>query len=765
MYVDLTYADGTTLWGQTGNFPSGTHDWVQREVVIIPQKPVRSLTLHCIFRGHSGEVLFDDVTVAETKADKSAMLFLGTAIAGEGFKARKLTTVQRTRTYDDDLFLALGDEGVAVSAPGMPSESPPGGFLVRDVAAGSGFYTLNGWRCDELELCVKTDYARRRDHIEVSGRITDLRNQDRAVTLAFAVPIEAEGWLWGDDARRSRIIDGATDFANVTMVPCAASGSMSLYPIAAISGPQTGLALAMDQSKPAVYRAGYHAGAKLLYVAYDFGLAPDTKNFPRSADFRFFIYRFDPNWGFRAALHKYMKISGSYRSRITDQGIWMPFTDISKVEGWRDFGFRFKEGNNNVSWDDSSRILTFRYTEPMTWWMRMDKSVPRTPQQALRVRDGLAETGDDRARQMAKVAKASAMHDEFGQPSVIFRDTPWCDGAVWSINPNPYLKTPDDDPEGEGLNGGTVHWNPRVKETYYSLKSPGFLDGEYLDSLEGYVTADLNYRREHFADTTVPLAFDRLNRRPALFKGLAVYEYTRWFRTNLSQMSRGNLLFANGVPYRFGFLCPLLDVLGTETDWVRNGKYQPAADSQMLYWRSISGQKPYLILMNSDFDVFTSEMVELYFQRSLFYGMFPSMFSHNASENPYWQNPRWYNRDRAFFKKYQPIIKRVAEAGWQPVTYAESSNPKILVERFGPAVAGTNYITVLNDSSTAQSGTLHIGYEVIFLRSRTATEMLSGKTVELHSRKIPLELKPYQAQVYAFEGNPAPHALNWGGRD
>ena len=40
LYVDLVYADGTPLWGQTGNFRSGTHDWQEREVIIMPDKPV-----------------------------------------------------------------------------------------------------------------------------------------------------------------------------------------------------------------------------------------------------------------------------------------------------------------------------------------------------------------------------------------------------------------------------------------------------------------------------------------------------------------------------------------------------------------------------------------------------------------------------------------------------------------------------------------------------------------------------------------------------
>ena len=54
LYADLVYADGTQLWGQTADFRAGTHDWEQRQVIILPEQPVKSLTLHCLFRNHSG---------------------------------------------------------------------------------------------------------------------------------------------------------------------------------------------------------------------------------------------------------------------------------------------------------------------------------------------------------------------------------------------------------------------------------------------------------------------------------------------------------------------------------------------------------------------------------------------------------------------------------------------------------------------------------------------------------------------------------------
>ena len=41
LYLDLVYADGTPLWGQTAPFATGTHDWQRRQVVVFPEKPVQ----------------------------------------------------------------------------------------------------------------------------------------------------------------------------------------------------------------------------------------------------------------------------------------------------------------------------------------------------------------------------------------------------------------------------------------------------------------------------------------------------------------------------------------------------------------------------------------------------------------------------------------------------------------------------------------------------------------------------------------------------
>lgn len=347
-----------------------------------------------------------------------------------------------------------------------------------------------------------------------------------------------------------------------------------------------------------------------------------------------------------------------FRVRAREQGLWMPFTDVSTVEGWEDFGFKFHEGDHHVPWDDAHGILSFRSTEPMTWWMPMAKDRPRTLAEALRVRDELARGPHQWHRRMAQVSRVAGMYDEAGQPCLLFLDTPWCDGAVWSLNPNPWLQ-----PEAgtftqaaasstsaeaasrenrqpkleDACNAATVHWNETIQQQLYGPGAKGQLHGEYLDSLEGYVTTDLNFRREHFRYSTVPRTFGTDTHRPALFKGLAVFEFPKWICDGVHRL--GKLTFANGVPYRFSYLCPCLDVLGAETDWVRGGKYQTASQATMNLWRTLAAAKPYLLLMNTDYDRFGSDLVEKYFQRALFYGMWPGFFSPNAADDRYWETP------------------------------------------------------------------------------------------------------------------------------
>ena len=60
IYLDLVYSDGTELWGQTAGFRTGTHDWQREEVIVFPEKPVKTVAFYLLFREHAGKVSFRD---------------------------------------------------------------------------------------------------------------------------------------------------------------------------------------------------------------------------------------------------------------------------------------------------------------------------------------------------------------------------------------------------------------------------------------------------------------------------------------------------------------------------------------------------------------------------------------------------------------------------------------------------------------------------------------------------------------------------------
>ena len=69
LYVDITYQDGTNLWGQIASFDTGTHGWQFSRFVIEPDKPVRSANVHLLFRQHSGTAWFRKVRFGPWDAD------------------------------------------------------------------------------------------------------------------------------------------------------------------------------------------------------------------------------------------------------------------------------------------------------------------------------------------------------------------------------------------------------------------------------------------------------------------------------------------------------------------------------------------------------------------------------------------------------------------------------------------------------------------------------------------------------------------------
>ncbi len=644
LYLDLTYMDGTPLWGQVDMFDVGTGDWDKAKFVVFPEKPVRSVSFHMLFRRHTGNAAFRGAELRVLGSPEGASLFDGVPI--------------------------------------VPTLGTEPGFCIRDVKAESDFVGITQKALGVQLTCQKQGSA---NGTFYDVTLTDTTGEDRAVTLVYTLPVSGDPCLWLENPRRTVPVEENQEYVNGSGFRAGSNGRLSRYPFGAVAAGGRGYGLGIDMARPAFYRVGYNAGTQELFLAYDIGL---TREKPQ-ARLRFCEFEFDPAWGFRSALAQYyLLFPTQFERRVTRQGLWMPFAKISEVNGWEDFGFAFKEGTNETSWDDEHGIVTFRYTEPMTWWMAMPKDMRRTIAAAVGEAERLAnETGNKRAGGLL----SSGYHDEKGQFAARLLNTPWCDGAVWSINSMPGI-------QGE-VSDFKNQWNPTLIERLYGTKRTADLDGEYIDSSEGYVTNELNFRRDHFGAADTPLTFSLDTRQVCIFRGLIAFEYIRGIERDMHRM--GKLMMANSTPIRLCWLAPLLDVMGSETNWNPNGQWRPMSDDDLLYRRVMCKAKPYCFLMNTEFEKFPNALVEKYMKRSLAYGMFPGFFSHNASQGHYFSRPELYERDRDLFKTYVPLCRKVAEAGWEPITRARSSHDKVYVERFGD-----RFLTVFNDSNERRSVTI-----------------------------------------------------------
>ncbi len=346
----------------------------------------------------------------------------------------------------------------------------------------------------------------------------------------------------------------------------------------------------------------------------------------------------------------------------------------------------------------------------------MAKGAPRDYTSAVGQIAAEAKSTDPIVSHQAQAVLTSGSQDASGKYNVSFRNTPWCDGAVWVLNPNPGMHHDEDTWSKARLN---ADGEPKAGSS-----EP---DGEYLDSLEAWADV-LDYRPESLDALKEPLTYTPSNHAPAAPTWFSVYDDTVALSGDLHR--RGKLLMANSVPWRFAAFAPLLDVMGTETNMFSDtGEFQPEPDSIMNLRRTACYHKPYLLLLNTDFTKTDAHKIEQYFQRCLFYGIYPSMFSADAASNPYWESPTLYNRDRPLFVKYIPLVQKLSNAGWEPVTWAHirTDQDNVWVERYG-----TKYLTVLNSAAAPKDVTLqidaaHFSQEAANLQRCTVKSAIDGR--------------------------------------
>ena len=141
-------------------FRTGTHGWQREEVVLFPEKPIKTVDFNLLFRAHAGKAWFREPVLRQVNVNSQASSVL----------------------FD----------GVHVVSRGPAAE----GFQARDVAAGSDFVRI-AKEAIGLRLDVSQTQHGGATFFDVSVR--DTTGKDRAVTLLYAIPVPPAGVKWLDD--------------------------------------------------------------------------------------------------------------------------------------------------------------------------------------------------------------------------------------------------------------------------------------------------------------------------------------------------------------------------------------------------------------------------------------------------------------------------------------------------------------------------------------------------------------------------------------
>ena len=441
--------------------------------------------------------------------------------------------------------------------------------------------------------------------------------------------------------------------------------------------------------------------------------------------------------GNAGSLNKYYSIfPEAFRKRVVNEGIWLPFTPFRSIPGWDEFGIAFhetswgskdmKDGENlpNIL-SDRGTVLSFQYTEP--WDVQLPIRI-KTMDYGELVSGGLITSAH------RFYLDVSSTWDKNGLWQARRLETPWFTTG-WAVS-----ITTNCDPDLPGFNKYQYILNDEINP---ALKMD--VDGIYFDSMEWNWHHDLNYREDHFALYRLSPDFFRSVGKPAIWNFASEFEFMKKISDEMHM--QGKLAMGNGHGWN-PFAAANLDLFGAELSWYSADDHNTEA---LDFKRAISFQKPIVFLLNEGLNdpAFTEapyKGYEIYFEKMLAYGFFPSFFSVDASNDPYWQDTTKIENGRPFFKKYIPVIKQIAGAGWEPVTYAFCNSDGVRIERFGNAE--NIFFTVRNNSSQFASGIVTLDFKGLGISSGFSVyELLEAMPVKSKGNKILMDIPAGRTRV------------------
>jgi hypothetical protein len=627
-------------------------------------------------------------------------------------------------------------------------------FTIYDVTDGEKFVPAAGkavqqadgvvveeGQLDGLSLSSTMRYEAADHVIKITLGVRDTSGSDRGLLVRFALPVRAEGWHWWDDMETKREIGTSGTYENSRRMrefaalpewrdkPALSMGAHSVNFCSVITG-STGLCYAVPLDEPRIFRTGYDANKRLFYIVYDAALARDTKP-PSTAKFNFYLYPCDPDWAVRSALDRYYRLFPQFFAKHVEQeGMWMAFSRLSKVDNVNEFRFAFQEGAPEPGYDDRMNVYSLTYFTHAGMFANIPDFNPETdPEPSYQTQLAAMREKFKRSTGRAEIYDASGLYD--AQERLSIKRTAVYGHIIAQYNLDPQL------PYGQYM----LEKIPGVFRSYRQQRG-GELDGFYYDG----ITTGVNYRREHFQYADHPPIWDPVNEKPVLYNYFSSVDFAKEAAERLH--AQGKITMMNGAMGSSFYTAPYLDVMGAETGLRINR-------ANFNYVRTICRHKPFVTLLKGNFSQLTKEDIELFMKRCVAYGVFPGFFDWPPSGlgpgSRYWDHAEWYERDRLNHRKYQALCQQLAEAGWEPLTLARSRDPELTLERFGRRENGQVFITVLSDMPHPADTVISIPADAIpddpVVVDEVDLQWLAAAGIKEGRLEVPLRIGPESLSV------------------
>ena len=500
--------------------------------------------------------------------------------------------------------------------------------------------------------------------IDITGLVQDTSGADRAISLRFAIPVEAEGWQWSRDLRVRAPIREGLAFDNSVKIGLG-SGRLDLWPLSAINSSTATLALATRIDEPAVFHCSYDPTDALFAIQLDFCLTQLAKKLPRRAPFHFTILAHDMPFGMRSALAAYYATFPDLFVKRTDKlGGWFAWGDVLHLKApISDFGLMFHEGPTAEGHESDARlgIPRFPYIEPGMFQLHFGDLDHEPSREEIMGRLGdYAAQADDPAqmealadrdqwnRKMCRAILKSGIRDPEGD-LVIARvgQYSWVAGSRWAAQ-FPLLLDPDIE------HGAAATYLDYIRD---NAPKPEWGEGRYLDSYSAHIRS-VDYSPDALAVADFPPCFDE-QLRPCQLMAIPMFEYVEALGRLLDEHQKTILVNAYGHPAPFPF--HRFDILGKE-HWASASGRLFEKYRCMAYQKVVTDLPAYEAIDGAFIDEF------------LVYGIYPGGYGRGN-----WGQEQM----REHYRRVVPLLRLESRLGWQPINWAATRAPEVKVERYG----------------------------------------------------------------------------------